>query len=181
MNGHVILNKPLYVNIYTQRTKISERRIQQEIEVITGVNDIEEINSVIVKLNENAKSDLISKSLARFLGCKVEGENDTDQMDLVDKEPIAISGITKVMLRLPTAPGKVPDKFIKVMMKVTASLKTRCVTSRSTQISLGLLPEESPHKAKKAYQAYRKYQEQKGKRVKCASTHPRASTSKAPC
>ena len=48
MNGHVILNKPLYVNIYTQRTKISERRIQQEIEieVIPGINDIEEINSV---------------------------------------------------------------------------------------------------------------------------------------
>ena len=98
MNGHVILNKPLYVNIYTQRTKMSGRRMQQVIEVIPGVNVIEEINSVVVKLNANAKSDLISKSLARFLGCKVEGENDADQMDLVDKEPIAIYGITKVML-----------------------------------------------------------------------------------
>ena len=66
-------------------------------------------------------------------------------------------------------------------MKVTASLKTGCVISRSTQISLGLLPEESPHKVKKAYQAYRKYQEHKEKMVKCASTHPRASTSTTPC
>ena len=164
MNGHVILNKPLYVNIYTQRTKTSERRMQQEIEVIPGVNVIEEINSVVVKLNENAKSDLISQSLARCLGCKVEGENDTDQMDLVDKEPIAISGITKVMLRLPTSPGKVPNKFIKCMMKVTASLETGFIISQSTQISLGLLPEESSHKVKKAYQEYRRYQEKKGKR-----------------
>ena len=98
-------------------------------------------------------------------------------MGLVDKEPIAIYGITKVMLRLPNLPGK----FIKVVMKVTASLKTGCVISRSTQISLGLLPEESPHKVKKAYQAYRKYQEHKEKMVKCASTHPRASTSTTPC
>ena len=112
MNGHVILNKPLYVNlaqtmeerkaflasIYTQRTKMSGRRMQQVIEVIPGVNVIEEINSVVVKLNANAKSDLISKSLARFLGCKVKGENDADQMDLVDKEPIAIYGPTQVML-----------------------------------------------------------------------------------
>ena len=164
MNGHVILNKPLYVNIYTQRTKTSERRMQQEIEVIPGVNVIEEINSVVVKLNENAKSDLISQSLARCLGCKVKRENDINQMDLVDKEPIAISGITKVMLRLPTSPGKVPNKFIKCMMKVSARLETGFIISQSTQISLGLLPEESSHKVRKAYQEYRRYQEKKGKR-----------------
>ena len=54
MNGHVILNKPLYVNlaqtieerktflasIYTQRTKLSGRRMQQVIEVMPGVNVI---------------------------------------------------------------------------------------------------------------------------------------------
>ena len=189
MNGHVILNKPLYVNlaqtmeerkvflasIYTQRTKMSGRRMQQVIEVIPGVNVIEEINSVVVKLNANAKSDLISKSLARFLGCKVEGENDADQMGLVDKEPIAIYGTTKVMLRLPNLPGKVPGKFIKVVMKVTASLKTGCVISPSTQISLGLLPEESPHKVEKAYQSYRKYLEHKVKMIK------RTATSTTPC
>ena len=36
---------------------------------------IEEINSVVVKLDANSTSDLISKSLARFLGCKVKREN----------------------------------------------------------------------------------------------------------
>ena len=76
---------------------MSERRMQQ-IQIIPGIHDIEDMNSVVVKLNANATSDLISKSLARFLGCKVKGENDADQMDLVDKEPIAIYGTTQVML-----------------------------------------------------------------------------------
>ena len=134
--------KAFLASIYTQRTKMSGRRMQQVIEVIPGVNVIEEINSVVVKLNANAKSDLISKSLARFLGCKVEGDNDADQIGLVDKEPIAIYGTTQVMLRLPKLPGKVLSKFKKVVMKVTASLKTGCEISRSTQISLGLLPKE---------------------------------------
>ena len=163
MNGHVILKKPLYVNIYTQ---ISERKIQQEIEieVIPGIHDIEEINSVTVKLNENAKSDIISQTLAKYLGCKVKRENDTDQMELVDRKPIAISGITKIMLRLPTSEGKVSNKFIKCMMKVSASLETEIIISQSTQILLGLLPEESPHEVRKDYQEYRRYQEKRGKR-----------------
>ena len=166
MNGHVILKKPLYVNIYTQRTKISEIKLQQEIEVIPGINDIEEINSVPVKLNENAKSDIISQSLAKYLGCKVKRENDTDQMELVGRKPIAISGITKIMLRLPTSEGKVSNKFIKCMMKVSANLDTEIIISHSTQILLGLLPEKSPHEVRKDYREYRRYQEKKGKKIK---------------
>ena len=135
-----------------------------EIEIIPGINDIEEINSVTVKLSESAKSDIISHSLAKYLGCKVKRENDTDQMELVDRKPIAISGITKIMLRLPTSEGKVSNKFIKCMMKVSASLETEIIISQSTQILLGLLPEESPHEVRKDYQEYRRYQEKKGKR-----------------
>ena len=61
------------------------------------------------------------------------------------------------MIRLPTSPGKTPYKFIKVVMKVTASLKTNIMISKSTQILLGILPKECPHEISKAYQTYEKY------------------------
>ena len=83
---------------------MSERR-ERLIQIIPGIHDIEEINSVVVKLDANSTSDLISKSLAR----------------------------------------------------VTASLKTNIMISKSTQILLGILPKESPHEVEKAYQAYRRY------------------------
>ena len=133
---------------------MSERR-KQLIQIIPGIHDIEEINSVVVKLDANSTSDLISKSLARFLGCKVKREN--GQMALVEREPMAIYGNTQVLIRLPPSPGKTPYKFIKVVMKVTASLKTNIMISKSTQILLGILPTELPHEGEKAYQAYRKY------------------------
>ena len=66
---------------------MSERR-KLLIQIIPGIHDIEEINSVVVKLDANSMSDLISKSLARFLGCKVKREN--GQMALVEREPMAI-------------------------------------------------------------------------------------------
>ena len=110
---------------------MSERR-QLLIKIIPRIHDIKQINSVVVKLDANSTSDLISKSLARFLGCKVKREN--GQMALVEREPIAIYGTTQVSLRLPTSPGKTPYKFIKVVMKVTASLKTNIMISKSTQI-----------------------------------------------
>ena len=42
-------------------------------------------------------------------------------------------------------------------MKVSASLKTNIMISKSTQILLGILPKESTHEGEKGYQAYRKY------------------------
>ena len=125
------------------------------IQIIPGIHDIEEINSVVVKLDVNSTSDLISKSLARFLGCKVKREN--GQMVLIEREPMAIYGNTQVLIRLPPPPGKTHKKFIKVEMRVTASLKINIMISKSTQIFLGILPKESPHEGEKAYQAYRKY------------------------
>ena len=67
------------------------------------------------------------------------------QIVLVERELIAIYGTTQVLIRLPTSPGKTPYKFIKVVMKVTASLKTNIMISKSTQILLGILPKESTH------------------------------------
>ena len=133
---------------------MSERR-KLLIQIIPGIHDIEEINSVVVKLDANSTSDLISKSLARFLGCKVKREN--GQMALVEREPMPMYGTTQVLIRLPTSPGKTHNKFIKVVMTDTASLKTNIMISKSTQILLGILPKESPHEVAKAYQAYRKY------------------------
>ena len=113
------------------------------IQIIPGIHDIEKINSVVVKLDANSTSDLISKSLARFLGCKVKREN--GQMALVEREPMAIYGNTQVLIRLPPSPGKAPYKFEKVVMKVTASLKANIMISESTQFLLGILPRELPH------------------------------------
>ena len=41
------------------------------IEIIPGVHDLKEINSEVVELDAYSTTDLISKSLARSLGCKV--------------------------------------------------------------------------------------------------------------
>ena len=67
------------------------------------------------------------------------------QMALIEKELMAIYGNTQVLIRLPPSPGKAPYKFVKVVMKVTASLKANIMISKSTQILLGILPKESPH------------------------------------
>ena len=84
---------------------MSERRMQL-IQILPGINDIKEINSVVVKLSANTKSDLMSKSLAKFLGCKVTRKNDADKLDLIGKTPNFVYGTTQVMLRLPTLHGE---------------------------------------------------------------------------
>ena len=109
----------------------------------------------MVQLEENLALNIISLSLAKILGCRIQKEK--GQMALIEKEPTAIYGNTQVLIRLPPSPGKAPYKFEKVVMKVTASLKINIMISKSTQILLGILPKESPHEVEKAYQAYRKY------------------------
>ena len=136
-----------------------------EIQVIPGIHDIEEINSVKMKVDENANADIISKTLAKNLGCKITKEKDTDKMELVNKKPIAIYGMTKIMIRLPTSDDQVSNKFIKCIMKVSAQLDTEIMISHATKSLLGLLPEKSSHGVRKVfYQEYRRYQEKRGKR-----------------
>ena len=77
-----------------------------EIEVLPGIHDIEEIKSVKMKVDENENIDIISKTLAENLGCKITKEN-TGKMELVNKKPIAIYGMTKLMIRLPTSDKQV--------------------------------------------------------------------------
>ena len=61
-----------------------------ELQIIPGRQDIEEITSEIAELG--ADSNIISLSLARSLGCKVTRKY--NQMELIDKEPMSIYGIT---------------------------------------------------------------------------------------
>ena len=103
-----------------------------EIQVIPGIHDIEEINSVKVKLDENANSDIISKTLAENLECKITKEKNTYKMELVNKKPIAIYGMTTIMIRLPTSEKQVSNKFIKCIMKVSAQLDTEIMISNAT-------------------------------------------------
>ena len=138
-----------------------------EIQLLPGVNDIEEINSVKMKVNENENIDIISKTLAENLGCKITKEN-TGKMELVNKKPIAIYGMTKIMIRLPTSDKQVSNKFIKCIMKISAQLDTEIMISNATKSLLGLLPEKSSHGVRKVfYQEYRRYRKKiKGKKIK---------------
>ena len=131
---------------------MSEKR-KKLVNIIPGVQDIEEINSVMVQLDENSALDLISYSLAKFLGCRIKREK--GQMALIENEPIALYGNTQVLIRLPPSQRRTANKFEKVIMKVAVSLKANIMFSKSTQILLGLLPKESPQEIEQAYQAYK--------------------------
>ena len=138
-----------------------------EIQLLPGVNDIEEINSMKLRVNENDNIDIISRTLAEGLGCKITKEN-AGGMELLKGKPVAICGMTTLLIRLPTSDKQVTKKFIKFSMKISAQLDTNLIISNDTKSKLGLLPENSSHGVRKVfYQDYRRYRKKiKVKRMK---------------
>ena len=138
-----------------------------EVQLLPGVHDIEEINSMKLRVNEDDNIDIISRTLAEGLGCKITKEN-AGGMELVNGKPVAICGMTGVMIRLPTSDKQVSNKFIKCIMKISAQLDTEIMISNTTKSLLGLLPEKSSHGVRKVfYQEYRRYRKKiKGKKIK---------------
>ena len=161
VNKNSLKRKPRGIYLYLKNFD------EIEIQLLPGVNDIEEINSVKMKVNENENIDIISKTLAEGLGCKITKEN-AGEMELVNGKPVAICGMTKLLIRLPTSDKQVSKKFKTCIMKISAQLDTEIMISNATKSLLGLLPEKSSHGVRKVfYQEYRRYRKKiKGKKIK---------------
>ena len=127
-----------------------------ELQIIPGRQDIEEITSEIAELGGD--SNIMSLSLARSLGTKVTRMY--NQMELIDKEPMSIYGITKILIRIPPAPKTLAHdrKFMKVEMRVIENLDTKIrIKKKNTQILLNILPNTCSHDKSKSYQTYKKH------------------------
>ena len=108
--------------------------------IIPWTQDIEKIKSVRVQLEEILALNLISLSLAKFLGFRIQKEK--NQMALVGNEPLALCGKTHVLIRLPPSPKRTANKFERILMTVAVDPKTHIILSRSSQVLLGLLPKK---------------------------------------
>ena len=105
------------------------------VNIIPWTQDIEEIKSVRVQLEENLALNLISLSLAEFLGFRIQKEK--NQMAL------ALCGRTHVLIRLPPSPKSTANKFERILMKVAVDPKTHTILSSYSQVLLGLLPKST--------------------------------------
>ena len=131
-----------------------------EVQLLSGVNDIKEIISIKLRVNEDDNMDMISKALALDLGCKITQENG---MELLKGKPVAICGITTLSMRLPTTSKQVTKEFIKISMRVSEQLDTHIMISNESKSKLGLLPFNGGRKV--FYQDFKRYKK-KMKRVK---------------
>ena len=110
------------------------------VNIISWTQDIEEIKSVRVQLEENLALNIISLSLAEFLGCRIQKEK--NEMALVGNEPLAFCGKTYVLIRLPQTKKRKTNKFERILMTVAVDPKKHIILSRSSQVKLGLLPKQ---------------------------------------
>ena len=74
------------------------------VNVIPWMDEIEEIRSCNVRIDRNLTINIISKSSATFLGCRVTSEEPT--LALVKYEPVKLVGKTHILLRLPKSKRK---------------------------------------------------------------------------
>ena len=127
-----------------------------ELQIIPGRQVIEEITSGIAELGGD--SNIMSLSLAKSLGTKITRKY--NQMELIDKEPMSIYGITKILIRLPPKIPKTPKidkKFMKVEMRVIESLDTKIRISKNTQMLLNILPNTCSYDKSKDYHTNKDY------------------------
>ena len=81
------------------------------VNVIPWTDQVEEIRSCNVRIDRNLTINIISKSFAIFLGCRVISEEPT--LALVKYEPVKLVGKTHILLRLPKSKRKL-GKFTKI-------------------------------------------------------------------
>ena len=111
------------------------------VNIIPWTEDIEEIRSIRVQIEKNLPLNIISLSLAKFLGCRIQKEK--NEIALVGNEPLAFCGKTYVLIRLPPSPKRKTNKFERILMTVAVDPKTHIILSRSSQVKLGLLPKKN--------------------------------------
>ena len=120
-----------------------------------GVPPIEEISSVTVNIERFGKDNIISTELATSLRCLVIGTQDPEETVDITQNNSTLSvktrGATMLWIRFPNTPGhdknNGPLPFTQIIMKVSGSLDSGCVLSRSTIEILKMLPpslEETP-------------------------------------
>ena len=112
------------------------RRRSIQLQIIQDKQDIEEILFEKVELGE--ESNIMSLHLARALGTKITRMY--NQLELIDKRPMSIYGITEILVRKPPVPKTLPHdrKFIKIEMKICEHLDTKMRTSKHTQMLLNI-------------------------------------------
>ena len=110
------------------------------VNIIPWTQDIEEIKSVRVQLEEILALNLISLSLAKFLGFRIQKEK--NQMALVGNEPLALCGKTHVLIRLPPSPKSTTNKFERILTTVAVDPITHIILSSYSQVLLELLPKK---------------------------------------
>ena len=77
--------------------------------------------------------NIISLSLANFLGCRIEKEK--NELALVGNEPLTFCGKTYVLIRLPHT-HKRKSNCERILMQVAIEPKTHVILSRSCQVKL---------------------------------------------
>ena len=112
------------------------RRRSIQLQIIQDKQDIEEILFEKVELGE--ESNIMSLHLARAMGTKITRMY--NQLELIDKRPMSIYGITEILVRKPPVPKTLPHdrKFIKIEMKICEHLDTKMRISRHTQMLLNI-------------------------------------------
>ena len=67
------------------------------VNIIPWTEEIKEIRSIKVQLEKNLPLNIISLSLANFLGCRIQKEK--NELALVGNEPLTFCGKTYVFIR----------------------------------------------------------------------------------
>ena len=112
------------------------RRRSIQLQIIQDKQDIEEILFEKVELGE--ESNIMSLHLARAMGTKITRMY--NQLELIDKRPMSIYGITEILVRKPPVPKTLPHdrKFIKIEMKICEHIDTKMRISKHTQRLLNI-------------------------------------------
>ena len=112
------------------------RRRSIQLLIIQDKQDIEEIVFEKVELGE--ESNIMSLHLARAMGTKITRMY--NQLELIDKRPMSIYGITEILVRKPPVPKTLPHdrKFIKIEMKICEHIDTKMRISKHTQRLLNI-------------------------------------------
>ena len=112
------------------------RRRSIQLQIIQDKQDIEEIVFEKVELGE--ESNIMSLHLARAMGTKITRMY--NQLELIDKRPMSIYGITEILVRKPPVPKTLPHdrKFIKIEMKICEHIDTKMRISKHTQRLLNI-------------------------------------------
>ena len=156
-------------NIFASRAIAAGRKLRESllrkfllpVDMKPGVLPIEEISSVTVNIERFGEDNIISTELATSLRCLVIGIQDpgetVDITQNISTLSVKTRGATMLWIRFPNAPGHNkndgPLPFTQIIMKVSRSLDSGCVLSRSTMEMLKMMPpsvEKSPQETKQA-------------------------------